>query len=223
MTLRVLAHPERRCPGRARTEEPCRRPACSIPSASSRRTATRSARRRPIPRDPPAAGSATSIESGSDGWRKCYPTVLVGAEPTRPEKGVFLQKVRCARPECGRFWTIYPIWMSPHQSYQPDVVEQVVLEYASGEHQSYAATAKAWECSTSAVWLWVAWIARVACSKRILAMAGRLGVHWGSDLVPRRGGPVAAGEVVEAQAHRDESLAGRLRPGLPPPRPAGAA
>lgn len=120
-----------------------------------------------------------------NGWRKCYPTRVVCKKPTRAEKGAFLQKVRCARPECGRSWTVYPGWMSAHQSYQADVVEQTVLEYASGVRRSYAATARACECSSTAIWLWVGWIARVACPKKILAKAGRLGAFWGPDLVPR--------------------------------------
>ena len=58
-----------------------------------------------------------------NGWRLVLITLLVEGQPHRPGEGVALQRVRCARRECRRSWTLRPAWLYPHRSLEPDVAE----------------------------------------------------------------------------------------------------
>ena len=48
-----------------------------------------------------------------NGWRLVWITLLVEGQPQRPAEGLPLQRVRCARRECGHSWTLRPPWTCP--------------------------------------------------------------------------------------------------------------
>lgn len=119
-----------------------------------------------------------------DGWRLVRITVLVDGKPRREPAGVQLKRVRCARKECERSWTIRPPWCYPHRSYQPDVVEAAASRYLSGE-DSYATVASAFDCSWVAIWLWVGWLASLVNSAEIIARVARqIGGSIAAGLIP---------------------------------------
>ena len=64
-----------------------------------------------------------------NGWRRVWITLLVDAQPVRPDDGVALQRVRCARRECRQSWTLRPPWLYASRSLEPDVAEAAALEY----------------------------------------------------------------------------------------------
>jgi hypothetical protein len=122
-----------------------------------------------------------------NGWRRVFPTLLVDGRPLRPSEGVALQRVRCARGECGRSWTLRPPWLYPHRSLEPDVTEAAALAYLLDPHTTYASAATACGCAWITVWRWVGWLAALAAPAMLLATAARLGTPGGAEpgLLPR--------------------------------------
>ncbi len=122
-----------------------------------------------------------------NGWRRVFPTVLVEGRSHRPPDGVVLQRVRCARRECHRSWTLRPPWLYPHRSLEPDVAEAAALAYLLAPHTSYAAVATAFGCAWITVWRWVGWLAALAIPAALLARAVRLAAPGGAEpgLLPR--------------------------------------
>jgi hypothetical protein len=122
-----------------------------------------------------------------NGWRHVFPTLLVDGRPHRPPDGVALPRVRCARRECRRSWTVRPPWLYAHRSLQPDVAEAAALAYVLEPHTSYAAVATAVGCAWITVWRWVGWLAALAAPATLLATAARFGTPGGAEpgLLPR--------------------------------------
>jgi len=122
-----------------------------------------------------------------NGWRRVLPTLLVDGRPYRPPEWVALQRVRCARRQCRRSWTLRPPWLYPHRSLEPDVAEAAALTYLREPETSYAAVATAFGCAWITVWRWVGWLAALATPARLLAHAARLAAPGGAEpgLLPR--------------------------------------
>jgi hypothetical protein len=116
-----------------------------------------------------------------NGWRRVLPTLIVDEQPHRPADWVWLQRVRCARTECGRSWTLPPPWLYPHRSLQPDLSEQAALAYLLDPQASYVSVARVVGCAWVTVWRWVGWIAALTTSAALLAQAARLGAGSGAD------------------------------------------
>ena len=104
-----------------------------------------------------------------NGWRQVWITRLVDGRPHRPADGVPLQRVRCARRECGRSWTLRPPWLYPHRSLEPDLAEIAALKYLLDPRATYVSVAAAVACSWITVWRWVGWIAALGTPAALLA------------------------------------------------------
>jgi hypothetical protein len=141
-----------------------------------------------------------------NGWRRVLPTLIVDEQPHRPADWVWLQRVRCARPECGRSWTLRPPWLYPHRSLQPDLSEPAALAYLLDPQASYVSVARVVGCAWVTVWRWVGWIAALTTPGALLAQAARLGAGSGTRL-PRviaaaaRARSRRRAQVVERAAH----------------------
>jgi hypothetical protein len=122
-----------------------------------------------------------------NGWRRVLPTLLVDGRPHRPAEWVPLRRVRCARRECRRSWTLRPPWLYPHRSLEPDVAEAAALTYLRDPQATYASVATAFGCAWITVWRWVGWLAALVAPAGLLATAARLGVPGGAEpgLLPR--------------------------------------
>jgi hypothetical protein len=144
-----------------------------------------------------------------NGWRRVLPTLIVDEQPHRPADWVWLQRVRCARPECGRSWTLRPPWLYPHRSLEPDLSEQAALAYLLDPQASYVSVARVAGCAWVTVWRWVGWIAALTTPAALLAQAARLGAVSGADparlprLIPAaaRARSRQRAQVVERAAH----------------------
>jgi putative transposase len=128
-----------------------------------------------------------------NGWRLVLITLLVDGRPHRPADWVPLQRVRCARRECGRSWTLRPPWLYPHRSFEPDVAETAALTYLFNPSATDVAVAPAFGCSWITVWRWVGWIAALGTPAALLARAARLSARGGAE-------PGALPRAVPAQA-----------------------
>jgi hypothetical protein len=122
-----------------------------------------------------------------NGWRRVWPTLVVDGRPHRPADGIALRRVRCARRECRRSWTLRPPWLYPHRSLEPDVAEAAALAYVREPATSYAAVAAAFGCAWITVWRWVGWLADLVAPAALISAAARLGGTGGAEpaLVPR--------------------------------------
>lgn len=109
-----------------------------------------------------------------NGWRVVWITLLVDGHPHRPGEGVGLQRVRCARRECRRSWTLRPAWLYPHRSLEPDVAEAAALTYLLDARATYTSVARMLGCAWVTVWRWVGWLARLGPPAVLLARAARL-------------------------------------------------
>ena len=101
-----------------------------------------------------------------------YGTVLVEGGPHRFEEGLWLQRVACA--VCWASWTLRPVFLYPHRSYAPDVVEAACLSYLSDESATYAKVAARFDCSWTALWGWISWLGQMVKPAAVLAEAVRL-------------------------------------------------
>jgi hypothetical protein len=116
-----------------------------------------------------------------NGWRRVWPTLLVEGRPYRPPDGFALRRVRCARRECRRAWTLRPPWLYPHRSLEPDVAEAAALTYLLAPAASYAAVAMAFGCAWITVWRWVGWLAALTTPAMLVAHAARLAAPGGAE------------------------------------------
>lgn len=126
-----------------------------------------------------------------NGWRVVHVTVLLEGAPHRRGEGVAVQRVRCARPECRRSWTLYPSWIYPHRSYQLDVVEAALDAYLGQAAQSYRSVAARLECNWVTLWLWVGWLAGLVTPGFLLAQVRRLGGAWVAAKLLPAGAPAS--------------------------------
>ncbi len=162
--------------------------------------------------EPPRPAQCGFCDGGRvwfNGWRRVWPTLLVDGRPHRPADGVALRRVRCARRDCRRSWTLRPPWLYPHRSLEPDVAEAAALAYLREPATSYAAVATAFGCAWTTVWRWVGWLATLAPPAALVSAAARLGGTGGAEpaLLPRtvpaaaraRSPQRAAGVFVAAQ------------------------
>jgi hypothetical protein len=143
-----------------------------------------------------------------NGWRRVRITLLMDGQPRRPDDGVLLQRVRCARRVCRRSWTLRPPWLAPHRSLQPDVAEAAALRYLLDPSATYAAVAAAFTCAWITVWRWVGGLAALGAPAAVLAEAARLDTRGGVD--PRalpRTVPAAARARSAARARAVEQAA----------------
>lgn len=122
-----------------------------------------------------------------NGWRRVLITLLVEGRSHRPAEWVPLRRVRCARRECRRSWTLRPPWLYPHRSLEPDVAEAAALTYLLDPRATYVSVATACGCAWITVWRWVGWLAALASPAMLLATATRLGTLGGAEpgLLPR--------------------------------------
>jgi hypothetical protein len=113
-------------------------------------------------------------------------TLMVDGQPHRPADWVPLQRVRCARRDCGRSWTLRPPWLYPHRSLEPDLAEASALVYLLDARATYASVATAFGCAWITVWRWVGWVAALVMPAALLAQAARL-AGGGADpgMLPR--------------------------------------
>lgn len=118
-----------------------------------------------------------------NGWRRVLITLLVDGQPHRPGDWVPVQRVRCARRECRRSWTLRPPWLYPHRSLEPDLAEAAALTYLLDPRATYVSVATAFGCAWITVWRWVAWIAALVAPAVLLARAARLDA--GGGVAPR--------------------------------------
>jgi hypothetical protein len=140
-----------------------------------------------------------------NGWRRVWPTLLVDGRPYRPPDGLALRRVRCARRECRRSWTLRPPWLYPHRSLEPDVAEAAALAYVREPATSYAAVAAAFGCAWITGWRWVGWLAALATPAALIGAAARLAAPGGADpgVLPR--------EVPAAARARSSARAAMVR------------
>jgi hypothetical protein len=122
-----------------------------------------------------------------NGWRVVRITLLVEGQPQRPEEGIALQRVRCARRECRRSWTLRPPWLYPHRSLEPDLAEAAALTYLFDAQATYTSVAAAFGCAWITVWRWVGWMAALVTPAVLLARAARLAAPSGVEpgVLPR--------------------------------------
>jgi hypothetical protein len=141
--------------------------------------------------EPPRPGQCVFCDGERvwfNGWRRVWPTVLIDGRPCRPADGVALRRVRCARRECRRSWTLRPPWLYPHRSLEPDVAEAAALAYLRASTTSYAAVGAAFGCAWITVWRWVGWLTTLAAPAALVSAAARLGATGGAEpaLLPRQ-------------------------------------
>lgn len=122
-----------------------------------------------------------------NGWRRVLITLLVEGRPHRPAEWVPLRRVRCARRECWRSWTLRPPWLYRHRSLEPDVAEAAALTYLLDPRATYVSVATAFGCAWVTVWRWVGWIATLVPPATLFAHAARLAAPGGAEpgLLPR--------------------------------------
>ena len=119
-----------------------------------------------------------------DGWRLVFCLVLEDGSVHRFGEGLPLQRVKCAR--CRVSWTLRPLFLYPHRSFEPDVVERAAMAYLAEASATYAGVAEEHRCSPRSVWRWVGWLAAVVHARVLLAEAERLsGTGQSAALVPR--------------------------------------
>lgn len=116
-----------------------------------------------------------------NGWRLVLITLLVEGQPYRPEDWVPLQRVRCARRECRRSWTLRPPWLYPQRSLEPDVAEAAALTYLLDPQATYTSVATTFGCAWVTVWRWVGWIAALVAPAVLMARAARLAARGGVE------------------------------------------
>jgi hypothetical protein len=107
-----------------------------------------------------------------DGWRLIFCTTLVSGISFRFENGLLLQRVACAR--CWFSWTLWPPFIYPHRSYEPDLVEAACLAYLKDAEATYVRTAKRFGCSWTMLWKWIGWLAQLIPPAELVAEAARL-------------------------------------------------
>ena len=127
-----------------------------------------------------------------NGWRLVWITLLVEGQPQRPAEGLPLQRVRCARRECGHSWTLRPPWLYPHRSLEPDVAEAAALFYLLDPAATYVSVAPAFQCSWVTVWRWVGWVAALATPGALLARVARVAPRGAVPALLPRAVPAAA-------------------------------
>jgi hypothetical protein len=132
-----------------------------------------------------------------NGWRQVLVTLLVDGQPHRLTEWLPLQRVRCARPPCGRSWTLRPPWLYPHRTLEPDLAEVAALAYLADPRATYRSVAQRCGCSWVTVWLWVGWLATLVTPAGLLARVARL----------------APGGAVPAMLPRTVAAAARARSG----------
>jgi hypothetical protein len=131
-------------------------------------------------------------------------TLLVEGQPHRAGDGVPLQRVRCARRECRRSWTLRPPWLYPHRSLEPDLAEAAAFTYLLDARATYTSVARGFGCAWVTVWRWVGWIAALVAPAVLLARAARLDARAGG-VEPRvlpRAVPAAAARARSAARAR---------------------
>jgi hypothetical protein len=101
-------------------------------------------------------------------------TLLLDGRPHRPTEWVPVQRVRCARQECRRGWTLRPAWLYPHRSLEPDLAEAAALTYLLDPRATYTSVAAVFGCAWVTVWRWVGWLAALVTPAALLARAARL-------------------------------------------------
>lgn len=107
-----------------------------------------------------------------DGWRQVFCTTLLSGEPYRFADGLWLQRAACAR--CWLSWTLLPLFLYPHRSYAPDLVEAASFAYLGEAAGRYVITATRFGCSWTAVWRWIGWLAGLVVPAELTAEAARL-------------------------------------------------
>ena len=127
-----------------------------------------------------------------NGWRLVLITLMVDGQPYRPADWVPLQRVRCARRECGRGWTVRPPWLYPHRSLEPGVAEAAALVYLLDARATYASVATAFGCAWITVWRWVGWLAALVTPAALLARAARLDARGAEPAILPRVVPAAS-------------------------------
>lgn len=122
-----------------------------------------------------------------NGWRRVLITLLVDGRPHRPAEWVPLRRVRCARRECRRSWTLRPPWLYPHRSLEPDVAEAAALTYLLDSRATYVSVATAFGCAWVTIWRWVGWIAALVTPATLIARAAGLAAPGGAEpgILPR--------------------------------------
>jgi hypothetical protein len=143
-----------------------------------------------------------------NGWRMVLITLMIDGQPHRPADWVSLQRVRCARRECKRSWTLRPPWLYPHRSLEPDVAEAAALVYLLDGRATYNSVAAAFGCAWITVWRWVGWLAALVPPAVLLARAARLDARGAEPAALPRVVPAASrarsprrAQLVERAAH----------------------
>jgi len=119
-----------------------------------------------------------------DGWRQVFCEALIDGTPVRFDDGLWLQRVACSL--CWFSWTLYPPFLYPHRSFEPDLVEAAALAYLKDPAATYAETSKRYGCSLTVLWGWIGWLSRLVDPGRIVAEAVRLDSSLpAAALIPR--------------------------------------
>lgn len=121
-----------------------------------------------------------------NGWRRVWITLLVEGQPYRPAEGLPLQRVRCARRECRRSWTLRPSWLYPHRSLEPDLAEAAAWTSLVDPRATYVGVATGFGCSWVTVWRWVGWLAALLTPAALLARVAHLDARGARpEMLPR--------------------------------------
>lgn len=119
-----------------------------------------------------------------DGWRQVFCTTLSSGEPYRFVDGLWLQRVACSR--CWLSWTLWPPFLYPHRSYEPDLVESASYAYLQSASATYVRTAEQFGCSWTVLWRWIGWLSGLVSPAEVVAETARLDSSAPiADLIPR--------------------------------------
>ena len=96
-----------------------------------------------------------------NGYRERSASVLIGDEVVYLTD-ILCKRVKCAKPECSRSWTLRPPGLMPRRHYQLCVVAHGVLQFLSDPHETLTSVAEAHCCSRRTIGRWLHWITGIA-------------------------------------------------------------
>ena len=96
-----------------------------------------------------------------NGQRERTASVLTGDEVVYLTD-ILCKRVKCAKPECSRSWTLRPPGLMPRRHYQLCVVAHGVIQFFADPLESLTSVAEAHCCSRRTIGRWLHWIAGIA-------------------------------------------------------------
>jgi hypothetical protein len=102
-----------------------------------------------------------------NGYRERSASVLIGDEVVYLAD-ILCKRVKCAKPECNRSWTLRPSGLMPRRHYQLCVVAHGIIKFFSDPHETLTSVADAHCCSRRTIGRWLHWIAGIAEASDLL-------------------------------------------------------